>query len=65
MVVTTPLRALTRLWRGDLTWAGALRRGDVLLDGDAEARRQVPRWLGQSVFAAVPRPVEGEVGVGS
>ncbi|CAM3662052.1 winged helix-turn-helix transcriptional regulator [Isoptericola cucumis] len=65
VVVTTPLRALTRLWRGDLTWAGALRRGDVLLDGDAEARRQVPRWLGQSVFAAVPRPVEGEVGVGS
>lgn len=56
VVVTTPLRALTRLWRGDQSWAGALRGGDVVLAGDTEARRQVPLWLGQSVFAAVPRP---------
>jgi len=61
VVVTTPLRTLTRLWRGDISWAGTMRAGGVMLDGPEQARRQVPRWLGQSLFAAVPRPVEGEV----
>ncbi|MFC8600183.1 MULTISPECIES: winged helix-turn-helix transcriptional regulator [unclassified Isoptericola] len=56
VVVTTPLRTLTRLWRGDVTWDGALRARDVVLDGPEAVRRQVPRWLGQSVFAGVPRP---------
>ncbi|SKC78393.1 winged helix-turn-helix transcriptional regulator [Krasilnikoviella flava] len=55
-VVTTPLRTLTRLWRGDVTWAGALRSGEVEVAGPEAARRRVPRWLGQSVFARVPRP---------
>jgi len=56
VVVTTPLRALTRLWRGDVTWASALRSREVVLEGPEGVRRRVPRWLGQSVFAHVPRP---------
>lgn len=55
-VVDTALRTLTRLWRGDVSWAQALRTGEVLLVGAAHVRRQVPLWLGQSVFAEVPRP---------
>jgi len=56
VVVTTPLPALTRLWRGDVTWASALRSHEVAVEGPEAVRRQVPRWLGQSVFAHVPRP---------
>jgi DNA-binding HxlR family transcriptional regulator len=54
--VDTALRALTRLWRGDVSWEEVLRSGTVRIDGSADARRQVPRWLGQSVFSNVPRP---------
>ena len=56
VVVSTPLRTLTRVWRGDVAWLQALRAGDVRLDGAAEARRRLPAWLGQSAFAKVPRP---------
>jgi DNA-binding HxlR family transcriptional regulator len=56
VVVWTPLRTLTRVWRGDLAWPQVLRSGEVRLDGPAEARRRVPTWLGQSEFAKVPRP---------
>ncbi|MCK9795677.1 helix-turn-helix transcriptional regulator [Isoptericola sp. 4D.3] len=55
-VLTTPLRTLTRLWRGDVSWAGSLRSGDVVVDGPTDVRRRVPEWLGQSIFARVPRP---------
>jgi hypothetical protein len=34
----------------------ALRGEVVSLDGPAEARRELPVWLGQSALAAVPRP---------
>ena len=54
--VTTSLRALTRIWRGDLSWAHALRVGEVDVVGLADARRAVPTWVGQGDLAAVPRP---------
>ncbi len=54
--VRTTLRALTAVWRGDLTWATALRSGAVAVEGEPAARRQVPERLGQSVLSAVPRP---------
>ena len=50
------LRALSMVWRGDLGWPEALRSGRVEVTGQRRARSNVPRWLGQSVFAAVPRP---------
>ena len=53
--VTSDLRALTRVWRGDLSWADALRSGRVALDGPESARRALPRWLKLSAFAPVPR----------
>ncbi|MGW6228098.1 winged helix-turn-helix transcriptional regulator [Cellulosimicrobium cellulans] len=56
VVVRSGLRALTRVWRGDTSWAGALRTGDVVLVGPAEARRELPAWIGQSDLARVPRP---------
>lgn len=54
--LATTLRAMTRLWRGDLTWEHALRSGTVEIDGGASARGAVPRWIGRSTLSVVPRP---------
>jgi hypothetical protein len=48
-------RSLAMVWRGDLGWAEALRSGRVEVLGPRWARRAVPRWLGQSPLAGVPR----------
>ena len=55
-VVSTNLRTLTQIWRGDLSWKRSLLDGSVTIDGPSDARRAVPTWLGQSTSAAVPRP---------
>lgn len=57
VTVTTTLRALTLVWRGDLEWAPAVRAGEVVLTGQAYARRALPRWLELSAFAGTPRPL--------
>jgi DNA-binding HxlR family transcriptional regulator len=49
--VRCSLEALTRIWRGELSWPGAVKAGRVELDGPAEARRAVPTWLGRSTLA--------------
>lgn len=54
--VGTSLRTLTRVWRGDLSWSRALRTGEIEISGPLPVRRALPGWLGQSTFAAVPRP---------
>ena len=54
--VTTSLRTMTEIWRGDREWANALRSGLVSVDGPSQVSRDVPAWLGQSLLAAVPRP---------
>lgn len=54
--VAASLRALTEIWRGDMSWSHALLNGSVAISGAADARRSVPTWLGQSKLAAVPRP---------
>lgn len=59
VVVDAELATLTRIWRGDLGWAGALRAGLVKLRGRAEVCRSLPALVGQARLAAVPRPREG------
>lgn len=54
--VATSLRDLTRIWRGDTGWSHAVLDGSVALSGSGEVRRAIPKWLGQSPAAAVPRP---------
>lgn len=54
--VTTPLRSLTEVWRGDRSWPQLLRDGQLDVEGPAEVRRSLPTWLGQSESALVPRP---------
>ncbi|MGA5545670.1 winged helix-turn-helix transcriptional regulator [Mycobacterium sp. NPDC051198] len=54
--VQADLRALVEIWRGDVGWARAVLDGSVALSGSADVRRAIPRWLGQSTAAAIPRP---------
>jgi hypothetical protein len=54
--VETSLRALTRIWRGDVDWAHAQLDGSVKVSGPADVRRAIPGWVGQATLAAVPRP---------
>jgi DNA-binding HxlR family transcriptional regulator len=51
----TDLRTLTALWLGNRSWSGEIRRGTVVVRAPSQVRRDVPRWLGMSAFAAVPR----------
>jgi DNA-binding HxlR family transcriptional regulator len=53
--VTTTLAAMTRVWRGDLPWAEARRRGELDVSAPADVRRALPGWFRLSTFAAVPR----------
>ena len=54
--ITTSLRTMTEIWRGDRSWSQALKAGLVTVDGPSAVSRDVPAWLGQSTLAAVPRP---------
>lgn len=50
------LRTLSEIWRGDRSWSAAVREGLVDVDAPAAVSRALPRWLGQSSAALVPRP---------
>lgn len=55
VTVTSPLRALIRVWRGDMTWTDALRSGGTEIRGPEDLRRGLPRWFVLPEFAAVER----------
>lgn len=54
--VETTLRTMTEIWRGDRQWHEALRASALEVAGPSTVARDLPRWLGQMAFAAVPRP---------
>ncbi|MFG2249984.1 winged helix-turn-helix transcriptional regulator [Spirillospora sp. NPDC048823] len=56
VTVTTGLRDMVQIWRGDIRWEDALRSGAVEVRGPEALRRSVSGWLGMSQFASVPRP---------
>ena len=56
VTVSTSLRRMIEIWRGDLTWAAALRAGALEVQGPRALRRAVPAWFTLSPFASVPRP---------
>ena len=56
VTVAGSLRAMTRIWRGDLGWSAALRSGDVEVSGPSTLRSALPQWFSLSAFAQVPRP---------
>lgn len=54
--ISTSLRTLSQIWRGDQSWQRAQLDGSVSIDAPREVCRAVPAWIGQSSLAAVPRP---------
>lgn len=56
VTVSSSLRTMTAVWRGDLDWPAALRSGSLDVQGSEQMRRAVPEWFTLSPFAAVPRP---------
>ncbi len=55
IVVSADLRALTRVWMGDVRLAEAVRAGLIRLDGPRSLVRAFPTWLTLSAFAGVER----------
>ncbi|MER7457807.1 helix-turn-helix domain-containing protein [Micromonospora sp. NPDC126480] len=43
--LAAPLRAATRWWLGELTWAGFLRQPSVRVHGDPALVRRMPHWF--------------------
>lgn len=62
VTVSSSLRTLTAVWRGDLDWPSALRSGSLDVQGPEALRRAVPNWFTLSSFAGVPRPEPHPVG---
>lgn len=56
VTVTGSLRRMIEVWRGDLSWAQALRSGEITIQGPEKFRRGVPGWFTLSPFAPVARP---------
>ena len=54
--VTTDLRTMTGIWRGDLSWTDALRGNTLAIDAPSSVRRAMPTWFALSGFAGVERP---------
>jgi DNA-binding HxlR family transcriptional regulator len=55
VVVSADLRALTRVWMGDVGLAETVRAGLIRLDGPRALVRALPTWLALSSFAGVER----------
>ncbi|MFN8593854.1 MAG: winged helix-turn-helix transcriptional regulator [Thermomicrobiales bacterium] len=55
LIVQTDTLALHRVWLGQQSFADALSRGQIELDGPRDLVRAFPDWLELSVFATVPR----------
>lgn len=45
ITVSTTLRSLTEIWRGDTPWLDAVRAGAVTVAGPEDLRRRLPRWF--------------------
>jgi DNA-binding HxlR family transcriptional regulator len=52
--VTTRLRTMIEIWRGELRWPSALRQDLVTIS--RMSGQAVPTWLGHLNFAALARP---------
>ena len=56
LVVDADAATMARVWMGDLTFADALRSGEIRLEGPRDLVRAFPTWLLLSPFAHVERP---------
>ncbi|MBM7461012.1 winged helix-turn-helix transcriptional regulator [Rhodococcus coprophilus] len=52
VTVTSGLRELTEIWRGERDWPDAVRGGAVAVEGPVELRRSLPDWFVPSLVGA-------------
>src|SRR5690606_12360156 len=50
-VVTASTTILARVFMGTLSWAAAVRNGDLTIDGPPALQRSIPQWFHLSPFA--------------
>lgn len=53
--ISSTLRTMVDIWRGDMPWRQALRNGSLELRGSREACRALPHWFKLSPFAHITR----------
>ncbi|MDH2428808.1 helix-turn-helix domain-containing protein [Sphaerisporangium sp. TRM90804] len=56
VTVTTALRSMTEIWRGDRTWSDALRAHTLRIQAPEPLRRALPHWFTLPEWSSVPRP---------
>ena len=56
VTVTTKLRTMVQIWRGDREWREASATGELQIEASATNRRACPTWFALSSFARVSRP---------
>lgn len=54
--VNTSPRTMAEVWLGDVSFAAAVSRGEIRIEGPGKLIRSFPSWLQLSRFAGVPRP---------
>jgi len=54
--VETDLRTLTKIWRGELTWAQSRRSGAMHVRGPSHVARNLPHWLPKTTMTVTPQP---------
>jgi len=53
LYVRTELKALTRIWLGDLSFGTCFSAGEIEIEGPRLLRQQFEKWLGRSALADV------------
>ncbi|WP_216903605.1 SCP2 sterol-binding domain-containing protein [Synechococcus sp. CCY 9618] len=56
--LTTSVRTMAGIWMGDTTYRKAIASGDLKVDGLRALTRNIPAWLGNSIFADIPSASE-------
>lgn len=59
--ITTSLRSMVQVWRGDRAWADAVRAGDLEVQGPQPLRRAVPSWFALSSSPGYRGPADSHV----
>ena len=55
---TTSVRTMAGIWMGDTTYRKAIASGDLQVAGLKALTRDIPSWLGNSIFADIPSASE-------
>ena len=55
---TTSVRTMAGIWMGDTTYRKAIAAGELTVVGPKSLTRDIPGWLGNSIFADIPSASE-------